>query len=203
MQDSQQWHFFPNGRLLLRFTIWEVSGDDYVSNATQFWGAYTIGLKPTQIDILHFYADNDVTVKLDVGDLVQLTVEDGRRNLFWKKVCFPNASWAMEKNEDCQRPGNPDATLINTGVSLSTSIAPDPTGPPAPLSIGIARPVAGALTVSGTTELPRSVVLQRAARLAPPITWEPLRTNTVPAGPFSFTIQEATDPAAFFRVRAQ
>jgi hypothetical protein len=174
-----------------------------VSKATPFWGAYTIGPKPTQLDILHCYADNDVTVELDWGDLVQLTVEDGRRNLFWKKVCFPNASWAMEKNETCQRTAEPDATLINTGVSLSTAIAPDPTGPPAPLLIRIARPAAGALTVNGTTELPRSLVLQRAARLAPPITWEPLRTNTVPPGPFSFTLPEATDAAAFFRVRAQ
>jgi hypothetical protein len=157
----------------------------------------------TQIDILHCYADNDVTVKLDVGDLVQLTVEDGRRNLFWKKERFPNASWAMEKNETCQRPADPDPTLINTGVSLSTGIAPDPTGPPAPLSIVIARPAAGALTVSGTTERPLSLLLQRTARLAPPITWEPLCTNTVPAGPFSFTLPESTDPAAFFRVRTE
>ena len=125
MQDTQQWHFFPNGRLLVRFTTWSVRGTNGYSETTEFWGAYTIGFKPIQPDILHCYADNDVTVKLDMGDLVKLTLEDGRRNLFWGKGCFPHASWAIEqKPEICQRPAQPDTSLINTGVSLSTAIAP-------------------------------------------------------------------------------
>ena len=138
-----------------------------------------------------------------MGDLVQLTLEDGRRNLFWEKECLPHASWAMEKPEACQRPADPDASLMNTGLSLSTGIAPDPTGPPAPLSIGIARPVASALTVRGTAQSARNLVLERATSLASPITWKPLCTNSILAGPFSLTIPEATNAAAFFRVRSQ
>lgn len=201
VEDTRQWHFFPNGRLLVRYTTWEIQGMDGHSETTQFWGAYTIGPKPVQTDMLHFYADNDVTVKLDVGDLVQLTLEDGRRNLFWKKECFPLASWALEKKETCQRPANPDATLINTGVSLSTSIAPDPAGPATPLSIEIARPVPGALIVSGTAQAACGLVLERTASLASPIAWTPLCTNNVLAGPFIFTISEAANAAAFFRLR--
>ena len=203
VMDSQQWHFFPNGRMLFRITIWEVSGPDYRPQLTDFWGAYTIGPKPTQTDILHCYADNDVTVKLDVGDLVQLTLEDGRRNLFWKKEYFPNASWAMEKTEACQRPGDPDSTLINTGVSLSTTITPDNIGAPAALSISIARPGLGSMTVSGNTELARTLVLERTTRLTPPIGWEPVFSNSVPAGPFSFNVTEVSNDAAFFRVHSQ
>lgn len=148
-------------------------------------------------------SDNDVTVELDVGDLVHLTLEDGRRNLFWKKEYFPHASWAMEKQESCQRPANPDATLINTGISLATAIAPDPTGAPGPFSIAIACPAAGTFTVSGTSELARSVVLEWTTSLASPIRWAPLQSNTVPAGPFSFTTAQATHAGAFFRFRSQ
>lgn len=197
--DTQQWHFFPDGRILVRFTTWaqqELVWDE--------WGAYQIDPKSTQADILHYYADNDLTVKLDVGDLLKMTLENGRRNLFLGKDHYPLDTWAYEYTPiACQLPGNSDASLINTGISLSTTIAPDPIGAPGRFPIAIARPDAGTLAISGTTESARSLVLERAACLASPIQWEPMRTNTVPAGPFSFTIPEATDAACFFRVRTQ
>lgn len=199
--DTQEWHFFPDGRILVRFTIWDDAANEIVWPA---WGAYKIDPKPTQTDILHFYADNDLTVKLDAGDLLNMTLESGRRNLFLGKDHFPLDTWAYEyKPTACQLPGNSDASLINTGVSLSTAIAPDPTGPPGTFSIAIARPDAGTFAISGTTESACNLVLERAASLASPLIWNPLRTNSVPAGRFSFTIPEGIDSAAFFRLRSQ
>lgn len=201
LYDTQQWHFFPDGRILVRFTTVGDFGHMLIQDE---WGAYKIDPKPAQTDILHCYADNDLTVKLDAGDLVKMTLENGRRILFLGKDHYPLDPWAHEyKPIACQVPGNSDGSLLNTGVSLSTAIAPDPTGAPGPFSIVIAGPVAGTFTVSGTTELARSLILERAASLASPITWKPLRTNSVLAGPFSFTISEATETAAFFRLRGQ
>jgi hypothetical protein len=203
--DSQQWHFMPGGRVLVRFTTWSV---DLSGMATEFimdaWGAYQIEPKPTQTDILHCYADNGVTLRLDVGDIEKLTLEDGRRSLFWGKEYYPLSLWVAEQKPiACQAPANPDASLINTGLSLSTGIAPDPIGAPGPLLLTIAGPVSGAMTLSGSTEMALRLVLERAADLVSPIKWEPSRTNSAPAGPFSFTISWATNTAAFFRVRSQ
>ena len=55
-----------------------------------------------------------------------MTLEDGRRNLFWNKDFQILSEWAAEQNPiPCQGPIRPDASLMNTGVSLSTNIAPD------------------------------------------------------------------------------
>lgn len=133
-----------------------------------------------------------------------MTLEDGRRNLFWAKEDEKLAEWAVEKvSIACQLPGNPDATLINTGVKLSSAIPPDPTGDAGPFPIMIVRPAAGPVTISGTAEMPLSLVLESAGSLASPITWQPLQSNSVPAGPFSFTISGATNVAGFFRIRSQ
>jgi hypothetical protein len=202
--DTQQWHFFPNGRVLVRFTTWTLEWDMAVERVMDAWGAYAIGPKPGSADILHLYADNDVALILDVGDLEKLTLEDGRRSLFWGKEYYPNMAWVIEQKPLlCQMPGNSDASLLNTGLSLSTGIAPDPIGGQHPLTLTISGPgpVAGAFSVTGATETAASLVLERSASLAPPIVWEALRTNTVPAGPFSFPISETTKAAAFFRVR--
>lgn len=204
--DTQEWHFFHTGRILLRFVTW----DDYGQKLVQAeWGAYQVDPKPTQTDILHLYADNNLIVKFDAGDLLKMTLENGRRNLFLGKNRYPLDTWAYEyRATPCQVLGNPDASLINTGVSLATAIAPDPTETPEPMGaldpfpISIAAAADGTLTVSGATDAPRSLVLEGAVGIAP-FTWRPLQSNNVPAGPFSFTISAGTGPAAFFRVRSQ
>lgn len=199
--DSQEWHFFPSGRFLLRFVTWDDAAEKIV---WVHWGAYQIDPKPTQTDILHVYADNNLTVKFDEGDLLNMTLEDGRRNLFRGKDHYPLDTWAYEyKPIACQLPVDANASLMNTGVSLATTITPDPTGTLEPFPISIAAPVNGTLTVSGTTGSDCSLVLERALSLASPAAWQPLCTNSVPAGDFSFTIPEVTGAAAFFRVRSQ
>ena len=64
-------------------------------------------------------------------------------------------------------------------------------------------PVAGQFTVKGTAAAAGKLVTERATRLTPPVAWEAVQTNTIPAGAFSFTIPQAPHPAAFFRVRAE
>jgi len=55
-----------------------------------------------------------------------MTLENGRRNLFWNKDYMILSEWAAERKPiPSQPPANPDPGLINTGVSLSTTIAPD------------------------------------------------------------------------------
>ena len=133
-----------------------------------------------------------------------MTLEDGRRNLFWGKEPQPLDRWALEQTPiACQLPGNSDPSLINTGVSLSSSISPDPIREAGPVSIMIAGPVPDAVTVSGVTEFACRLILESAASLAPPINWQPLQSKSVPAGPFSFTMAKGASSAAFFRVRSQ
>lgn len=199
--DTQQWHFMPNGRILVRFTIWPPAGAEVIWDQ---WGAYKVEPKPSETDIYHVYADNNVTVKLDVGDVVPMTLENGRRVLFSQKTTYPLDAWAAEHEPiACQVPGNADASLINTGVSLTTAIAPDPVGAAAPFAITIARPAGGTLTLGGTIDSARTLVLECAGSLTAPCRWNPMNTNCVPAGAFSFTIPEATESATFFRVRAE
>ena len=77
-------------------------------------------------DILHFYADNALFIETDLGEQTEMTLEDGRRNLFWNKDFQILSEWAAERKPiPCQPPANPDASLMNTGVSLSTNIKPD------------------------------------------------------------------------------
>ncbi|HYG35820.1 MAG TPA: hypothetical protein VEC99_13600, partial [Clostridia bacterium] len=204
--DTHQWYFFPTGRVLVRFTFHHAGWPPgmFYEDVTDVWGAYEIGPKPTETDILHCYADNTLSLVTDLGEKLDMTLEDGRRNLFWGKEDQALGEWALEQVPiACQLPGNSDASLINTGVSLSTAIPPDPTGDAGPITLMIARPVAGSITISGTTELDLSLVLERAESLAPPISWQPWQSNSVPAGPFSFTISAATNTAAFFRVHCQ
>jgi len=196
--DTHAWSFFPTGRVMVRFT----SGEGL--DTLEVWGAYEIGPKPAQTDILHCYADNTLHLLTDFGEELNMTIEDGRRNLFWGKEPQPLGTWALEQVPiPCQLPGNPDRSLINTGVSLSSTITPDRTGEAGPAPIKIAGLVPGSVTVSGTTEFPSSLVLEAATSLAPPVNWQPLQSNSVPAGPFSFTIAKGASTAAFFRVRSQ
>jgi hypothetical protein len=196
--DVHAWSFFPNGRVMVRFT----SGEGL--EGLEAWGAYEIGPKPTETDILHCFADNTLHLLTDPGEELNMTLEDGRRNLFWGKEPQPLGDWTLEQKPiACQLSGNSDPSLINTGVSLSSTITPDPTEEAGPLPIRIAKPAAGTLTVSGTAEAARDLVLEFATSLANPITWQPLQSKSVPVGPFNFTISATTNPAVFFRVRSQ
>jgi hypothetical protein len=203
---TREWHFFPTGRVLVRFRN-QRAGVVYpntVEDISDSWGAYRVEAKPSQLDILHLYADNVVFTESDLGEQAELTLEDGRRNLFWGKDYQILSEWAAERKPiPCQLPGNPDASLINAGLSLTTQIEPDNTGDSEPLSIGIVGPVAGNFTISGTNAVAGSLVLEQTASLSVPIVWQPLQTNIGPAGPFSFPITQGTSPAAYFRVRLQ
>jgi hypothetical protein len=79
-------------------------------------------------DVLHLYADNALFLQSDAGELAEMTLEDGRRHLFWGKDYQILLEWATEQQPiPCEPPANPDPTLMNTGISLSTAIEPDPT----------------------------------------------------------------------------
>jgi len=61
-------------------------------------------------------------------------------------------------------------------------------------------PLAGQLTLQGTTTVDGNVVTEKTTSLATPITWAPIQTNAVSAGAFTSTIPQGTDPRAFFRL---
>jgi hypothetical protein len=126
--NTREWHFFPTGRVLVRFRNHRagVTYPSTVVDVTDSWGAYRIEPKPDQRDILHLYADNAVFIETDLGERMAMTLEDGRRNLFWNKDYQILSEWAAERKPiPCQEPARPDASLMNTGVSLSSNIAPD------------------------------------------------------------------------------
>lgn len=198
--DTQEWHFFSTGRVLVRFRTHHANWSEVVEEVTDLWGAYQIEPKPAPLDVLHCYADNELTIETDHGEELALTLENGRRVLFLGKEPYVLGDWAAEEKPIPCVVGDSDTGLINTGLSLSSAIAPDPIGAPNPLSLAIGGLVAGTVTLSGTTETDCSLVLERAVNLDAPIVWEPLRTNNVPAGPFSFTVSSTTNAAAFFRV---
>jgi hypothetical protein len=173
-----------------------------VETVSDSWGAYRIEPKPELNDILHIYADNVVFIETDLGEKAEMTLEDGRRNLFWGKDYQLLSEWAAERKPvPCEEATTPDFSLMNVGVALSTTIPPDSTGEAQPVQIQIAASGSGNLTVSGTAEAAGSLILERTTSMAPPIAWQPAQTNTVSAGPFSFVIPRGTEPAVFFRVR--
>jgi hypothetical protein len=202
---TREWHFFPTGRVLVRFRnysagpIWPTTIED-ISDG---WGAYRIDPKPEQTDILHVFADNDLTIETDLGEVAEMTLEDGRRHLFWEKDYQLQSEWASEqKTVPCELPPTSDASLINVAVSLSTTIPPDPIANVRP-QIEIFGPAAGMVTISGSSAAPGAVVIEATTNLAAPITWEAVQTNTVAAGPFTFTIPQNGGNNAYFRVRAE
>ena len=73
--------------------------------------------------------------------------------------------------------------------------------PPQPSIAGFTGPLDGNFTVQGTTDIPGSVVTQRATNLAAPVTWDNLQTNAVPGGVFSFPVPQGTGTAGYFRLR--
>jgi hypothetical protein len=65
-----------------------------------------------------------VVVETDLGEVIEMTLEDGRRHLFWGKDFQILSAWADEQRPiACEAPADPDPSLMNTGVSLSTTIA--------------------------------------------------------------------------------
>jgi hypothetical protein len=203
--NTREWHFFPTGRVLVRFTNHR-AGASYpttVPDVSDSWGAYTVEPKPEQRDILHLYADNSVFIDMDIGEQMEMTLEDGRRNLFWGKDYMILSEWATERKPvPCELPANADSSLMNTGLELSTTIPPDATGESGPMRIHLAGPVAGNFTLSGTAGGEGTLVVERTISLVSPI-WEPVQTNSVSAGPFNFPLPQGTNSSTFFRVRAQ
>jgi len=133
--NSREWSFFPTGRVLVRFRNHRAGGA-YPTTAVDLsdtWGAYRIDPKPEQRDVLHRYADNALTIETDLGETAGMTLENGRRTLFWGKDVQLLSEWASEQRPvPCQPPADSDPSLLNTGVSLATDIAPDdlPDDPP-------------------------------------------------------------------------
>ena len=204
--NTSEWYFFPTGRVLVRFTNYR-AGLFYpttVAEVSDNWGAYLVAPKSAERDILHLYADNSVFLETDLGEQTELTLEDGRRHLFWNKDYEILSLWAAEQKPiPCPMPGNADARLINVRVSLSTTIPPDEIPDSQSMQVKLSRGAAGNFTLSGAALGAGPLVLEGTANLAPPVVWQPLQTNSVAAGPFNIAIPQGTNAAAYFRVRAQ
>jgi hypothetical protein len=204
--NTREWHFFPTGRVMVRFRNYHagLSYPNVVEDATSSWGAYRIEPKPAQGDILQLYADNNLHIEMDQGEQAELTLEDGRRHLFWGKDYQILSEWATEQKPiPCELPGNSNASLINISVSLTTSIEPEVIGEIRPMTIDLKGSASGNYTISGTNDTAGTLVIEGTTSLAAPIAWHPLQTNAVPAGAFSFLIPQGTNGAAYFRVRGQ
>jgi hypothetical protein len=167
----------------------------------EVWGAFRIEPNQGLRDILHLYADNSLHIETDADEQLELTLEDGRRHLFWGKDRAVLDEWAAEQQPiPCQPPANFDPSLMNTGVSLQTTVAPDD------LTEAIrfmARTVAGNLTIQGTNPGSATLVTEHATSLTSPVRWEALQTNAVPGGPFNFTILASTNVQEYYRLRQQ
>ena len=73
--------------------------------------------------------------------------------------------------------------------------------PPQPVIATFTGPGGGGVSIGGTTDIPGYVVTERTLALSPPIHWQPVQTNAVPGGAYSFLIPQGTSSAAFFRLR--
>ena len=127
--NTREWYFFPTGRALIRFKNYRAGAfyPSTVADVSNSWAAYRIDPKPAERDILHRYADNRVLITTDLGEQIAMTLEDGRRNLFWNKDYQILSEWAAERKPvPCRTAAKPDLRLMNNGISLSTSIPPDP-----------------------------------------------------------------------------
>lgn len=199
---TREWHFFPTGRVLVRFKNY-YAGAFYPSTVVEVsdsWGAYHIDPQPSQSDILHLFADNSVWFAMDSGDEIEMTLEDGRRHLFWEKDYQILSEWASEQQPvPCESPDEVDPSLLNTGISLSTHISPDDVGGLPPVLLGIVRSVSGELTLQGTMDTAGSVVIEVTSHLGS--SWQALQTNQVPAGAFTLPVPGRAEDSGFFRIR--
>jgi hypothetical protein len=65
-------------------------------------------------------------IETDIGELTEMTLEDGRRQLFLAKDYQLLSEWAAEqKTLPCELPPDADPSLMNTGLSLSSTLPPD------------------------------------------------------------------------------
>ncbi|MHC1763222.1 MAG: hypothetical protein AB9869_02795 [Verrucomicrobiia bacterium] len=203
---TREWHFFPTGRVLVRFRN-QSAGPFYpttIETISDGWGAYTVGGKPEEQDILHVFADNALFIDSDLGEQMDMTLEDGRRNLFLEKDYQILSEWAAERKPvPCELPGDSNPSLVNVAVSLSTTIPPDTTGSERPIQFRLSGPVAGNFILSGTLESAGNLVIEQALSLTPPVAWQAVQTNTLPAGPFSLQIGQGTNAMSFFRLGTQ
>lgn len=204
--NTREWHFFPTGRVLVRFKN-QRAGVFYphtITDVADNWGAYRVNPKPEQNDILHVYADNALVILTDLGEAVDMTLEDGRRHLFWGKDYMILSEWAAEQQPvPCQPPDTVNPSLMNTGLALTTQIPPDAIPGSGLLAVQLSRSAPGLLTLSGSTQLPGRLVIERTTQLGAPTVWQPLQTNQVPAGPFSFAVPQDSRAVALFRVRVE
>ncbi len=202
--NTREWHFLPNGRVLVRFRNY-FAGPVYpttLEEVTDSWGAYQVGGKPVETDVLHRYADNGVFFSMDNGDEIEMTLEDGRRHLFLEKDYQILQEWASEqKPVPCALPDVSDPSLLNTGIALATTIPADEAPGSAPLRIRLAATAAGAWQVSGTNAVAGVLVLESAGSLVAPVTWQTVLTQQVAAGAFQWSVPRSDAPAVFFRVR--
>ncbi len=74
-----------------------------VVHVTDSWEAWAIEPKPDQLDVLHRYADNDVLIETDAGERMEMTLEDGRRRLFWGKDYQILSEWAAEQKPSSRK----------------------------------------------------------------------------------------------------
>lgn len=201
---TREWHFFPTGRVLVRFRN-QSAGLFYpitIETVSDGWGAYTVGGKPEEQDILHVFADNALFIDTDLGEQMDMTLEDGRRNLFLEKDYQILSEWASERKPvPCELPGTSNPALVNVAVSLSTTIPPDSVGNERPVQFRLSSPVAGNFILTGTLESAGTLVVEQAANLTPPVVWKAVQTNTLPAGPFSLQAGQGTSAMGFFRLR--
>lgn len=203
---TREWHFFATGRVIARFrnyfagAFWPTT----YALTNDSWGAYRIEPKPTAQDILHAFADNSLFIQTDLGEQAEMTLEDGRRHLFWGKDYMLQYEWAAEQQTiPCQLPANPDPTLINSGVLLSTTIPPDNIGVSGPFPITLTSDSGGNLAIGGALDVDASLIVERTDALAPAATWLPVHTNNATAGTFNMVIPKGTNAAGYFRVRMQ
>jgi hypothetical protein len=132
--NTREFSFFPNGRALVRFTNYHagISYPNTVVDVSDSWGAYRIEPRPAQNDVLHRYADNGLVIESDTGELTELTLEDGRRNLFLEKDYQLLSEWASEQQPiPCTLPPGAEPRLMNTGLSLASPLPPDELPPDA------------------------------------------------------------------------
>ena len=148
--NVQEWHFLRNGRVLIRFTQHVAGGGfpNVIPKVIEVWAAYRVEPKPPFQDILHLYADNSIRIETDAGEQLEWTLEDGRRHLFWGKDRAALEEWAaLEQPVGCEPPANFDPNLVNTGLSLQTSLPPD--DPTEGMRVSLTRALAGSLTIQG------------------------------------------------------
>jgi hypothetical protein len=204
--NLQEWHFLRNGRVLIRFIHHRsLAGHPViVTEVIEVWGAY--GIEPNQgpQDILHLYADDLLRIEIDPGEQLEMTLEDGRRHLFWGKDRAVLDEWAAEQQLiACQPPVNFDPSLANTGVSLQTTVEPDDLTEAGPIRFSLARSVSGSITIQGTNSGSATLVTEHATSLTSPVLWQGLQTNAVAGGGFNFTIPASTNVQGYYRLRRQ